>query len=112
MAGSMMLYSKNGSIPKPQTDGTEGWIEVTDKPTAPEGHEVVWWYPPGWVVRPACPNAPGMSYNWSQSEQKWVASPVEEIMQVVELETSSTPEDVVTFGSAAEVITFGSSGSI
>ena len=38
-----MLYSKNGSIPKPQTDGTEGWVEVPDEPTAPEGKEVVWW---------------------------------------------------------------------
>jgi hypothetical protein len=46
-----MLYSKNGSIPKAETDGTEGWIEVPDAPDAPEGKEVVWWYPPSeqWV---------------------------------------------------------------
>jgi hypothetical protein len=46
-----MLYSKNGSIPKPETDGTDGWIEVPDEPAAPEGKEVIWWYPPGWVIR-------------------------------------------------------------
>lgn len=70
-----MLYSKNGSIPKPQTDGTEGWIEVPEPPVAGDGQEVVWWYPPGWVVRPVCPNEAGMAYNWSQSNQEWVATP-------------------------------------
>jgi hypothetical protein len=34
-----MLYSKNGSIPKPQTDGTEGWIEVEVAPTPGEGQK-------------------------------------------------------------------------
>jgi hypothetical protein len=64
-----MLYSKNGSIPKPETDGTEGWIEVEDMPVAPEGKEVVWWFPPGWVIRDP---QPGPDYSWSQSEQQWV----------------------------------------
>lgn len=69
----MTLYSKNGSIPKPETDGTDGWIEVPEPPFAAEGLEVVWWYPPGWVVRPVQP-APeaGSVWNWSQSEGKWV----------------------------------------
>ena len=31
----LMLYSKNGSIPQPETDGTNGWIEVPDMPEAP-----------------------------------------------------------------------------
>lgn len=64
-----MLYSKNGSIPKPETDGTEGWIEVEDMPVAPEGKEVVWWYPPGWVIRDP---KPGDNYSWSQSSEEWV----------------------------------------
>ena len=64
-----MLYSKNGSIPKPETDGTEGWIEVPDAPECPAGKEVVWWYPPGWVIRDP---APGADYSWSQSEERWV----------------------------------------
>lgn len=68
-----MLYSKNGSIPKPETDGTEGWIEVPDMPVAPEGKEVVWWYPPGWVIRDPKPAATETSdWSWSQSEEKWV----------------------------------------
>ena len=64
-----MLYSKNGSIPKPETDGTEGWIEVPDAPECPEGKEVVWWYPPGWVIRDP---QPGPDWSWSQSEEKWI----------------------------------------
>ena len=63
------MYSKNGSIPKPETDGTEGWIEVPDAPECPEGKEVVWWYPPGWVIRDPKPSG---NWSWSQSEERWV----------------------------------------
>ena len=92
-----MLYSKNGSIPKPETDGTEGWIEVPEPPVAAEGQEVVWWYPPGWVVRPVCPNEPGMAYNWSQSTQEWVATPVE-VVEITEGITDTNIDSIV-FGS-------------
>ena len=64
-----MLYSKNGSIPKPETDGTEGWIEVPEQPECPEGKEVVWWYPPGWVIRDPKPEG---NWSWSQSTQQWI----------------------------------------
>jgi hypothetical protein len=68
-----MLYSKNGSIPKPETDGTDGWIEVPDEPVAPEGKEVVWWYPPGWVIRDPKPaDEEGYKWSWSQSDEEWV----------------------------------------
>jgi hypothetical protein len=66
-----MLYSKNGSIPYPQTDGSDGWIEVADKPEAPEGKEVVWWFPPGWVIRDPMPVREGFKYSWSQSSEQW-----------------------------------------
>lgn len=74
-----MLYSKNGSIPKPETDGTEGWIEVPDAPECPEGKEVVWWYPPGWVIRDPKPEG---NWSWSQSEERWVEYIVQEIVTV------------------------------
>lgn len=70
------MYSKNGSIPKPETDGTDGWIEVPDQPDCPEGKEVIWWYPPGWVIRDT---KPAGNWSWSQSEERWV-----EIVQVTE----------------------------
>lgn len=68
-----MLYSKNGSIPAKRKDGNEGWIEVEDPPIAPEGKEVVWWYPPGWVVRDIKPqDTPTTSWAWSQALEQWV----------------------------------------
>ena len=36
------MYTKNGSIPKPETDGTEGWLEVPNPPEVPDGKELVW----------------------------------------------------------------------
>jgi hypothetical protein len=63
------MYSKNGSIPKSETDGTEGWIEVADEPACPDGKEVVWWYPPGWVIRDPKPDG---NWSWSQSQEQWV----------------------------------------
>ena len=67
------MYSKNGSIPKPETDGTEGWIEVPDAPDAPEGKEVVWWYPPGWVIRDPKPEErEGYKWSWSQSSEQGI----------------------------------------
>ena len=77
-----MLYSKNGSIPKPETDGTEGWIEVPDQPECPEGKEVVWWYPPGWVIRDPKPWA---DCSWSQSEQRWVEFSLPQVVQTEEI---------------------------
>jgi len=54
-------------------DDTYGWIGVPDKPTAPEGKEVVWWYPPGWVIRDPKPaDEEGYKWSWSQSTEEWV----------------------------------------
>jgi hypothetical protein len=83
-----MLYSKNGSIPKPETDGTDGWIEVPDEPVAPEGKEVVWWYPPGWVIRDPKPaDEEGYKWSWSQSSEEWIkyALPGTVVEQVITL---------------------------
>ena len=74
-----MLYSKNGSIPKAETDGTEGWIEVADAPECFEGKEVVWWYPPGWVIRDP---KPAGNWSWSQSQEQWVEYTVQEVTQI------------------------------
>lgn len=71
-----MLYSKNGSIPKPETDGTEGWIEVGDPPSVQHGLEVVWWCPPGWVVRTPQPaDTETTIWKWSQTEGEWIEYP-------------------------------------
>ena len=81
-----MLYSKNGSIPKPETDGTEGWIEVPDMPECPEGKEVVWWFPPGWVIRD---HKPSDNWSWSQSEEKWIEYQLPQtIEQIITVEST------------------------
>ena len=78
------MFSKNGSIPKPETDGTDGWIEVPDAPECPEGKEVVWWYPPGWVIRDVKPTG---NWSWSQSQEQWVEYTVQEIVDIPALES-------------------------
>ena len=78
------MFSKNGSIPKPETDGTEGWIEVADAPECPEGKEVVWWYPPGWIIRDPKPEG---NWSWSQSEDRWVEYTLPEIVDIPALES-------------------------
>jgi hypothetical protein len=106
-----MLYSKNGSIPKPETDGTEGWIEVPDEPAAPEGKEVVWWYPPGWVIRDPKPaDEEGYKWSWSQSSEEWVKYPLPEtvVEQVVTL--ASTDVTSLTSGDILALTTSQISG--
>ena len=78
------MFSKNGSIPKPETDGTEGWIEVPDAPECPEGKEVVWWFPPGWVIRDPKPVG---NWSWSQSEERWVENVAQEVADIPALES-------------------------
>jgi len=80
-----MLYSKLGSVPKTETDGTEGWIEVGYPPNpVADGYEVVWWSPPGWVVRPVKPEG---NWSWSQSTEQWVEYTITDTIQV---DTTST----------------------
>ena len=87
------MFSKNGSIPKPETDGTEGWIEVPDQPECPAGKEVVWWYPPGWVIRDPKPEG---NWSWSQSEERWVEYTVQEVIQI----DTTTATDIPALTSA------------
>lgn len=104
-----MLYSKLGSIPKPETDGTDGWIEVPEPPVPAEGEEVVWWFPPGWVVRPVVP-APveGHCWSWSQSKGEWVLceEPRHDVITASTLEVDSSNSDIV-LTTASETITIG-----
>lgn len=67
-----MLYTKNGSIPKPETDGTEGWLEVPDAPEAPEDKEVVWlnWR---WLIRDPKPvDREGYRWKWNDDQGQWI----------------------------------------
>ena len=103
-----MLYSKNGSIPKPQTDDTEGWIEIEEAPAPGPNQEVVWWYPPGWVIRPLKPaDEAGFVWDWSQSEEKWVKSAISVVITPdidVDITPSASAADVITAGTATATI--------
>ena len=81
------MFSKNGSIPKAEIDGTDGWIEVPDAPECPEGKEVVWWYPPGWVIRDPKPEG---NWSWSQSEERWVEYIAPQEIQTVDVTALSS----------------------
>jgi hypothetical protein len=106
-----MLYSKNGSIPKPETDGTEGWIEVPDMPEAPEGKEVVWWYPPGWVIRDPKPaDEDGYKWSWSQSSEQWVKYALPETVVEAEPVLQSTQLDGLTSAQISALTTSQISG--
>ncbi len=86
-----MLYTKNGSIPKPETDSTEGWIEVPDAPECPEGKEVVWlnWQ---WVVRDPKPvDREGYRWKWNHDQMQWIE---------YKLPNSVVIEQVITIDSA------------
>jgi hypothetical protein len=87
-----MLYSKLGSIPKPETDGTEGWIEVPDAPACPEGKEVVWWGSE-WVIRDPKPqDRAGYQWNWNHGDKAWVecAYPVTAVDVPIEIVTADS----------------------
>ena len=84
-----MLYSKNGSIPKPETDGTEGWIDVADAPEAPEGQEVIWCFPPGWIVRDVMPPE-REGYRWAYYlDAGWVEIAEANQTQQIEIDSST-----------------------
>ena len=86
----MPLYTKNGSIPSPQTDGTEGWVLVGDKPACPDGKEVVWlnWE---WIVRDPKPtDSEGYQWNWNHGDKEWVECDLPQFVKTIDSETIET----------------------
>lgn len=69
----MPHFSKDGSVPQPQTDGTNGWFLVPDPPTdIPEGKELTWlnWE---WVIRDPRPaNLEGHVAKWNHDDRVWI----------------------------------------
>ncbi len=68
-----MYWTKNGSIPSTETDGTEGWQQAPSPPTEiPEGKELVWlnWE---WIIRDPKPaDRAGYQWNWQHDTRSWV----------------------------------------
>lgn len=73
----MTYYTKNGSIPKPETDGTDGWLEAPAPPdVVPDGKQLVWlnWE---WIIRDPKPaDRDGHQWNWIHDDKAWVELPL------------------------------------
>lgn len=108
----MQYWTKNGSIPYPETDGTEGWQQAPSPPTEiPDGKQLVWlnWE---WIIRDPKPeDRLGYQWNWQHDTKSWIESawgiievedPNLEIDNNVDTNTdntsSNTTQDQVTQG--------------
>lgn len=96
----MQYWTKNGSIPSTETDGTEGWQQAPFPPTdIPDGKELVWlnWE---WIVRDPKPvDRAGWQWNWQHEGKTWVESPwgnveVVEVVQTMQVESFATDQIV------------------
>jgi hypothetical protein len=71
----MQYWTKNGSIPSTETDGTEGWQPAPAPPAeVPADKELVWlnWE---WLIRDPKPaDRAGYQWNWNHADRAWVES--------------------------------------
>ena len=96
----MQYWTKNGSIPSTETDGTEGWQQAPSPPAdIPDGKELVWlnWE---WLIRDPKPaDRAGWQWNWQHEGKTWVESPwgnveVVEVVQTLQVESFATDQIV------------------
>ena len=95
-----MYWTKNGSIPSQETDGTEGWQQAPAPPTEiPEGKELVWlnWE---WIIRDPKPqDREGYQWNWQHDTRSWVEGSWGTV-EIVEIIQPLTTIDVTVFSSS------------
>ena len=94
----MQYWTKNGSIPSTETDGTEGWQQAPSPPTeVPADKELVWlnWE---WLIRDPKPaDRAGWQWNWQHEGKMWVESPwvnVEPVIEPLAIESFATDQIV------------------
>ena len=108
----MQYWTKNGSIPSTETDGTEGWQQAPAPPAeVPADKELVWlnWE---WLVRDPKPqDRAGWQWNWQHEGKMWVesawgneAQPIEEIPITIPVTT-----DQITVFATSQVSNFTTS---
>jgi hypothetical protein len=96
----MQYWTKNGSIPSTETDGTEGWQPAPSPPTdIPDGKELVWlnWE---WLIRDPKPaDRVGWQWNWNHADRAWVESVWGnvETIEPIDLPTILTTDQVTMF---------------
>jgi hypothetical protein len=93
----MQYWTKNGSIPSTETDGTEGWQQAPAPPTGvPTDKELVWlnWE---WIIRDPKPqDRAGYQWNWQHDTRSWV----EGSWGTVEVVEPLTVIDITNFSSS------------
>jgi hypothetical protein len=100
----MQYWTKNGSIPSTETDGTEGWQQAPAPPAeVPADKELVWlnW---GWIIRDPKPqDRAGWQWNWQHEGRMWVesawgneAQPIQEITIAIPV----TTEQITVFATS------------
>jgi hypothetical protein len=98
----MQYWTKNGSIPSQETDGTEGWQQAPSPPTdIPEGKELVWlnWE---WIIRDPKPaDRAGYQWNWQHDTRSWVEGSWGTVEVVEPIQPLTTID--VTFFSSSQV---------
>jgi len=101
----MQYWTKNGSIPSTETDGTDGWQQAPSPPTEiPEGKELVWlnWE---WIIRDPKPaDREGYQWNWQHDTRSWVEGAWLQALTVEQVE-SLTVETAVSPTTVASLTT-------
>ena len=106
----MQFWTKNGSIPSTETDGTEGWQHAPEPPTdVPADKELVWlnWE---WIVRDPKPqDRAGYQWNWNHADKAWIESawgnielPTIEALTTIQLDSFTSSQ--ITNLTTAQVI--------
>ena len=99
----MQYWTKNGSIPSTETDGTEGWQQAPSPPAdIPDGKELVWlnWE---WLIRDPKPaDRAGWQWNWQHETRSWVegAWPNVEPIEIQETPVNLTTDQVINLTTA------------
>ena len=104
----MQYWTKNGSIPSTETDGTEGWQPAPEPPTdVPDGKELVWlnWE---WIIRDPKPaDRAGWQWNWNHADKAWVESAwgnveVAEVVPTLQIDSFAT--DQITYFATSQIV--------
>lgn len=86
------MFSKNGSIPQEETDGTDGWSVAPSPPECPEGKQLIW-LNQEWIIRDFKPaDREGYQWNWQHESKSWIESAWGNVETIFE----SLPSDITT----------------
>jgi len=100
-----MYWTKNGSIPSQETDGTEGWQQAPAPPAeVPADKELVWlnWE---WIIRDPKPqDRAGYQWNWQHDTKSWVEGSWGTVPEIPEVTISNLTTAQVSNLTTAQVM--------